>query len=211
MIDALPDAHAVAKLAQSFVLRCAARGATWRACERAFRAAFSVRFGRCASTRHAVCDGMLLRRPQPRAMLPALIRVALVDPPRMINRRVNEWVGNGEGEAAAEAETAARARHRATTAAACVDAWSQLELVRGGSGALQGHVAAVVAASLAAGAPIGGSMAAAVGGGGADVVVTPAALMRGISARLDSPTRGPARRGAKWPSRCRGLYPRTGP
>ena len=192
LIDALPDAHAVAKLAQSFVLRCAARGATWRACERAFRAAFSVRFGRCASTRHAVCDGMLLRRPQPRAMLPALIRVALVDPPRMINHRVNEGVRNGEAEpkaeAKAEAETAARARHRATTAAACVDAWSQLELVRGGSGALQGHVAAVVAASLAAGALIGGSIGVGGGGGGgADVVVTPAALMRGISARLDSP------------------------
>ena len=95
LIDAIPDAHAVAKLAQSFVLRCASRGATWRACERGFRAAFSVRFGRCASTRHAVCDGMLLRRPQPRAMLPALIRVALVDPPRMINHRVNEGGGTG--------------------------------------------------------------------------------------------------------------------
>ena len=58
-------------------------------------------------------------------------------------------------------EAAARDRHRATTATACVDAWSQLELVRGGSGALQGHVAAVVAASLAAGALIGGSIAAA--------------------------------------------------
>ena len=96
LIDAIPDAHAVAKLAQSFVLRCASRGATWRACERGFRAAFSVRFGRCASTRHAVCDGMLLRRPQPRGMLPALIRVALVDSPRIMNHRVNEWGGNGD-------------------------------------------------------------------------------------------------------------------
>ena len=117
LIDAVPDAHAVAKLARAWLVRCAARRSTWRASERAFRAAFSVRFGRCASTRHAVCDGMLLRRPQPRGMLPALIRVALVDPPRMINHRVNEGGGTKRRRRRLRREpgTARRRRRRAWT------------------------------------------------------------------------------------------------
>jgi telomere length regulation protein len=82
-----------AKLAQAALGRGAARGLSWRACERLLRSMFSTRFRRCVSTRHAICDGMLLRRPQPRRVLPALIRIALVDPP------VGVLVGGRGGDA----------------------------------------------------------------------------------------------------------------
>ena len=93
LVDAMPDAHAAAKLAQAALGRGAARGLSWRACERLLRSMFSARFRRCVSTRHAICDGMLLRRPQPRRVLPALIRIALVDPP------VGVLVGGRGGDA----------------------------------------------------------------------------------------------------------------
>ena len=180
LVDAMPDAHAAAKLAQAALGRGAARGLSWRACERLLRSMFSARFRRCVSTRHAICDGMLLRRPQPRRVLPALIRIALVDPP----------VGFSS-------EDAAVTRHRRTVAAACVDAWSQIELVRGGSGAMQGHVASVLAASIATGCLIQSGGDTKEGDGGGAPAVTPAGLMRGISARLDSPDARIRRHGQK--------------
>jgi hypothetical protein len=141
LIAAVPDAHAVEKLAAS-LLRAAASsnlGLTWRASERCLRACFAARFWTCAATRHALCDKLLLRRPAPRGVLPALLRLALISPPPPPPPPPTA----GGGKPAAGGGIEIVERHRATTTAALVDAWSDPDLIRAGGAALQGHVAAV--------------------------------------------------------------------
>jgi len=212
LIAAVSDAHAVEKLAAS-LLRAAASCAplsntnptlTWRISERRLRACFTVRFWTCAATRHALSDKLLLRHPGPRAVLPALLRLTLVSPPpvpptpastsasdetKADTATAEQSTAGGDSIAGRKPVEETVERHRATTTAALVDAWSDPELIRAGGAALQGHVAAVTAAALGALPP--STWQRATGG------VCAAALMRGISARLDSPSPRARRHGQK--------------
>ena len=82
VVARVPDAHAVERLCGAVVRASSRRGLTWRAAERCVREAFSRRFWACPTTRRALCDGLLLRRAAPRDVLPAIVRVAIVAPPK---------------------------------------------------------------------------------------------------------------------------------
>ena len=151
VVARVPDAHAVERLCGAVVRASSRRGLTWRAAERCVREAFSRRFWACPTTRRALCDGLLLRRAAPRDVLPAIVRVAIVAPPKPPH--------SAEASAAPDLDpdldvaTSILDAHRSSTLAATVDAWSDPALIRAGSDALRGHVASVVAAALAATEP----------------------------------------------------------
>ena len=164
VVARVPDAHAVERLCGAVVRASSRRGLTWRAAERCVREAFSRRFWACPTTRRALCDGLLLRRAAPRDVLPAIVRVAIVAPPKPPH--------SAEASAAPDLDpdldvaTSILDAHRSSTLAATVDAWSDPALIRAGSDALRGHVASVVAAALAATEPNAWRRGGGEGGGG---------------------------------------------
>ena len=171
LVDLIPDASAAEALCRALPFAADASGATWLAFERCLRVLLAKRFWRCPTTRRALADACLLRRASPRRVLPAIVMFALADPP--------------EPPTVASGSEDALDAHVAATLASVVDAWSDLEAVRGGDAALRAHVAAVVALTCAA-VPQDRwrrSERASAGFG----VAGGSALMRGISARLDSP------------------------
>ena len=184
LVAAMTDAHAAAKLAASALAVAASPDRPtgpmrWRAIERCLRHAFGERFWACDVFRHALCDGLLLRRAIPRAAAAALLRFALVSPPPPPPTTTTTTTTTRAGEAA-DAEDVLIRRHKETTAAAIVDAWADEDAVRMGGGKINGQVASVMRAAIAACDPLEARRFFVTG-------ANSAAVMRGVSARLDSP------------------------
>ena len=195
LIGRMPDAHAAEKTASALLRACDARSLSWRAAERVLRLTFHERFWTCDVTRHAFSDALLVRRPAPRRVLPALVRFVVVHPPPPPEAE------GSEGSRSADAPPAERdaledadpvAAHRARALASVANAWSDPETIRAGAAKLRGHVASVAAACLAA-VPVDAWRNRRGGVG----LVGAASLMRGVSARLDSPDADTRRHGRK--------------
>ena len=193
LICEMPDAHAAEKVAFSILKACDARTLAWRVAERVLRLTFAERFWTCDQTRHALSDAMLVRKPSPRRILPALVRFVVVDPPPP----PPEFESSTDAEDDEENDEARSivdrvATHRARALASVANAWSDPELIRAGAAKLRGHVASVAAACLAA-VPVDAWRSRRGGVG----LVGAASLMRGVSARLDSPDADTRRHGRK--------------
>ena len=188
----MPDAHAAEKVAFAILKACDAKSLAWRAAERVLRLAFAERFWTCDTTRHALSDALLVRKPSPRRVLPALVRFVVVDPPPP-----PEPPAGSADPSAADCDDSREtvdlvAAHRARALASVANAWSDPELIRAGAAKLRGHVASVAAACLAA-VPVDAWRSRRGGVG----LVGAASLMRGVSARLDSPDADTRRHGRK--------------
>ena len=202
LVAEIPDAFCVAKLISAILKLCDARKTEWRAVERILRVTLAKRFWGCDSTRHMLHDVLLVRKVVPRKVLPALVRFVLVSPPTPDSDFLKgETSEDSEHQKEKETKTKTRtSRHRTRALASIADAWSDLDVVRNGSRALRGHVASVTAAALAA-VPVdlwrGGSILEDGGGEGDFGLRGAASLMRGVSARLDSPDSDTRRHGRK--------------
>ena len=180
LIAAMPDAHAVEKTTSAILKTSDARRMEWRPAERVLRSTLSKRFWECDTTRHTLMDTVLVRKVVPRRVLPALIRFVVVSPP--------------ENEKESFEKTIKLHRSRALSCVA--DAWSDPDTIRAGPLKLRGHVASLTAAVLFA-VPVevwrgeGGVDSHDFGPTGA------ALLMRGVTARLDSPDADTRRHGRK--------------
>jgi hypothetical protein len=108
-----------------------------------------------------------------------LLRFALVSPPPPPTTTTTTTTTTRAGEAA-DAEDVLIRRHKETTAAAIVDAWADEDAVRMGGGKINGQVASVMRAAIAACDPLEARRFFVTG-------ANSAAVMRGVSARLDSP------------------------
>jgi hypothetical protein len=193
LICEVPDAHAAEKVAFSILKACDARSLAWRVAERVLRLTFAERFWTCDQTRHALSDAMLVRKPSPRRILPALVRFVVVDPPPPPPEFESSTdAEDDEGNDEARAIVDRVATHRARALASVANAWSDPETVRAGAAKLRGHVASVTAACLAS-VPVD---AWRTGRGGVGLVGA-SMLMRGVSARLDSPDADTRRHGRK--------------
>jgi len=134
----------------------------WRETEVIARALLNARFWRCDATRHALGEKMLLSDGVPRRALPAVLRLTILKP---IAR------GSGDDE---------RVRSfRDANVRAMLELWASGDFVRGGSVKLQRHLTASVRATLAA-LPVDEWNA--IRGNPTEMI------LRGISARLDSPS-----------------------
>jgi telomere length regulation protein len=188
----MPDAHAAEKVASAILKACDAKSLAWRVAERVLRLAFAERFWTCDTTRHALSDALLVRKPSPRRVLPALVRFVVVDPPPP-----PEPPAGSADPSAADCDGSLEtvdlvAAHRTRALASVANAWSDPELIRAGAAKLRGHVASVAAACLAA-VPVDAWRSRRGGVG----LVGAASLMRGVSARLDSPDADTRRHGRK--------------
>ena len=193
LICEMPDAHAAEKVAFSILKACDARSLAWRVAERVLRLTFAERFWTCDQTRHALSDAMLVRKPSPRRVVPALVRFVVVDPPPP----PPEFESSTDAEDDEESDEARSivdrvATHRARALASVANAWSDPETVRAGAAKLRGHVASVTAACLAS-VPVDAWRTRRGGVG----LVGASMLMRGVSARLDSPDADTRRHGRK--------------
>ena len=118
------------KLAASLLRSAARRNLTWRAAERCLRAAFGARFWRCAATRHTLSDKLLLRRPVPRNVLPALLRLVLISPPSpSLLPAAAAAVTGAAAEGKAGGEMIMIERHRGAVAAAVADTWQGVSFI----------------------------------------------------------------------------------
>lgn len=195
LICEMPDAHAAEKVASAILKACDARSLAWRAAERVLRLTFADRFWTCDQTRHALSDAMLVRKPSPRRVLPALVRFVVVDPPPPPPEFFFESSTDAEDDSKNDETSAivdAVATHRARALASVANAWSDPETVRAGAAKLRGHVASVTAACLAS-VPVDAWRTRRGGVG----LVGASSLMRGVSARLDSPDADTRRHGRK--------------
>lgn len=188
----MPDAHAAEKVAFAILKACDAKSLAWRAAERVLRLAFAERFWTCDTTRHALSDALLVRKPSPRRVLPALVRFVVVDPPPPPEPPAGSADPSAAGRDGSRETVDLVAAHRTRALASVANAWSDPELIRAGAAKLRGHVASVAAACLAA-VPVDAWRSRSGGVG----LVGAASLMRGVSARLDSPDADTRRHGRK--------------
>jgi telomere length regulation protein len=194
LVHSMPDPHAVEMIASALLKACASKKLAWRATERVLRLTFSKRFWTCDVTRHALTDVLLVRKHIPRSVVPALVRFVVVDPPRPFVSL--EAPSTAETDLPRETVALVLEKHRARALAGVADAWSDPEVIRAGTAKIRGHVTSVTAAVLAA-VPVDAWRGRAATGGAQVGLAGAASLMRGVSARLDSPDRDSRRHGRK--------------
>ena len=174
MMNEVSDAHAACRWISELFAECdgheSSVNCSWRTLDLVLRVLLRDRYWACEATRFALCETLLLRKSAPRAALPALLRLTILRPIR-------------RGADATRVKAASDAN-----VFALLDTWSGEGFVREASVELQRTLTSSVRAILAA---LPSEEWDAMRGKPTQM------LLKGVSARLDSPSLRPRRHASK--------------
>jgi len=174
MMNEVRDAHAASRWISELFAECdgheSSVNCSWRTLDLVLRVLLRDRYWACEATRFALCETLLLRKGAPRAALPALLRLTILRPIR-------------RGAEVARAKAA-----RDANTLALLDTWSGEGFVREASVELQRTLTSSVRAILAA---LPSEEWNTMRGNPTQMI------LKGVSARLDSPSLRPRRHASK--------------
>ena len=174
MMNEVSDAHAACRWISELFAECdgheSSVNCSWRTLDLVLRVLLRDRYWACEATRFALCETLLLRKGAPRAALPALLRLTILRPIR-------------RGAEVARAKAA-----RDANTLALLDTWSGEGFVREASVELQRTLTSSVRAILAA---LPSEEWNTMRGNPTQMI------LKGVSARLDSPSLRPRRHASK--------------